>query len=130
MKKSIVALLVALMITACVGVSMFAIGGAALLNKNVSPMSNSPVDTPDAVSLNTTQSADQTSKLQNLVSQYQAREKEFQQREQQLQNELDQANAQLQSDQETLQQAQMLLSALQQRGLIRITNDGRIFINQ
>ena len=129
MKKSLVALLVALLITACVGTSILSIGGAALLNPNGSSPSNSPAQAVEPVSLNTAQ-ADQVAQLQNLIAQYQAREKEYQQREQQLQSQLDQANAEVQSDRETLQQAQMLLTALQQRGLIRITDDGRIFINQ
>ncbi len=130
MKKPIVAALIALLMTACVGAAIFTIGGAALLNKNGTTAANSPVQTPQGqtVSLNTQQS-DQIAQLQNLVSQYQDREKQYQQREQQLQQQLSQANDQLQSAQQTIQQAQMLLQALQQRGLIRVTNDGRIFIN-
>jgi TolA-binding protein len=130
MKRSMVAVLAALIITACVGVSIFAVGGAALFNKNGSPASNSPAQTVNVSSSNSSQQADQIAQLQNLVSQYQDREKQYQQREQQLQSQLAQANAQVQADQQTVQQAQMLLDALQQRGLIRITNDGRIFINQ
>lgn len=126
MKKSMFAIGIALMITACVGASIFAIGGAALLNKNNVPVSDSPGQT----SAITSQQSDQPGELQALVTQYQDREQKYQTREEQLQQQLAQANAQIQQDQQTLQQVQMLLAALQQRGLIRLTADGRIMINQ
>ena len=129
MKKSMIATLIALLMTACVGVSIFVIGGAALLNKNSSPTVNSPVQAQNASNVNVSQQTDQVAQLQNLISQYQDREKQYQQREQQLQNQLSQANTQLQQAQQTIQQAQMLLEALQQRGVIRVTSDGRVFIN-
>ena len=128
MKKPIIAMLIALFMTACVGAAMFTIGGTALLNKNSSPAANSPAS-PTVANTSSASQSDQVAQLQNLVSQYQAREQQYQQREQQLQNQLTQANAQIQNDQQTLQQAQMLLQALQERGVIRIS-DGRIFINQ
>ena len=109
---------------------MFAIGGAALFNKNGSPPSNSASQASDAAVLNLSQQTDQVAQLQGLVSQYQDHEQQYQQREQQLQQELAQANAQIQQDEQTLQQVQGLLGALQQRGLIRLTNDGRIVITQ
>ena len=129
MKKPMIATLIAIFMTACVAVSIFTIGGAALLNKNSSPTINSPVQAENASSVNAAQQSDQVAQLQNLVSQYQDREKQYQQREQQLQDQLSQANSQLQSAQQTIQQAQLLLEALQQRGVIRISSDGRIFIN-
>jgi uncharacterized protein YlxW (UPF0749 family) len=128
MKKSMIAVFVSLVITACVGLGIIAVGGAALFNKNGVTPSNSPSQTVN-VSASAAQN-DQVAQLQSLVSQYQQREQEYQQREQKLQNQLDQANTQIQSDQQTIQQARELLMALQQRGLIRITNDGQIFINQ
>ena len=130
MKKSMIAILVALLITACVGGSILAVGGAAFFNPNGKPASNSPVQAIDASSSSSSQTTDQVAQLQSLVAQYQAREQQYQQREKQLQDQLTQVNAQLQSDEQTVQQAQMILSALQQRGLIRITNDGRIFLTQ
>ena len=123
MKKSIIPVLVALLITACVGVSMFAIGGAALLNKNGVPISGAPAQGSDAPGLNSPRSVGQVEQMQTLISQYQDHEQQYQQREQQLQDQLSQANIQI-------QQFQNLLAALQQRGVIRITNDGRVFINQ
>lgn len=132
MKKSMIAVLVSLLMTACVGAAIFTIGGAALLNKNGSPVSNSPVQAVQVSNSNSasTQQTDQIAQLQSLVSQYQDREKQYQQREQQLQTQLAQANSQIQADQEVVQQARDLLSALQQRGLIQITNDGRILITR
>jgi len=130
MKKPWMAVFIAFLVTACVGASIFAIGGAALVNKNGVPASNSPSQASNVAMVNSSQQNDQLSQLQNLISQYQDRERQYQQREQQLQDQLSQANAQLQQDQRTMQQVQLLLSALQQRGLIRLTNDGRIIITQ
>jgi TolA-binding protein len=130
MKKPFMAVLIAFLVTACVGASIFAVGGAALFNKNGVQASNSPAKAASVSAVTTSQQSDQVNQLQSLVSQYQDREQQYQQREQQLQGQLDQANAQLQQDQQTMQQVQMLLSALQQRGLIRLTNDGRIEITQ
>ncbi len=129
MKKQVMALLAALIMTACVGVSIFAIGGAALINKNGVPVANSVSQASEISSVSSSQQ-DQIAQLQDLVSQYQDREQQYQQREQQLQEQLSQANTQVQQDQQMLQQVQILLSALQQRGMIKITNDGRIFINE
>jgi TolA-binding protein len=129
MKKPIIAALLALLMTACVGAAIFAIGGAAVLNKNSVPVSNSASAGGTTAVISAPQTTNQVAQLQNLISQYQDREKQYQQREQQLQNQLSQTNAQLQEAQQTVQQAQMLLQALQQRGVIRVTNDGRIFIN-
>ncbi len=131
MNKSLIAIMAALVITTCVGVGIFAIGGAAILNKNGTSAANSPAQASiSAAVLNSPQQSAQIAQLQSLVSQYQDREKQYQQREQQLQSQLNQANAQVQTDQQTIQQAQMILSALEQRGLIRITSDGRIFITR
>ena len=130
MKKPFMAVLIALLVTACFGASIFAIGGAALVNKSGVPVSNSPAQAADVSAANLSQQADQVAQLQSLISQYQDHEQQYQQREKQLQDQLAQANAQVQQDQQTMQQVQMLLSALQQRGLIRLTNDGRIIITQ
>jgi uncharacterized protein YlxW (UPF0749 family) len=129
MKKQFMAILAALFITACVGGPIFAIGGAALLNKNVTPISNSQAQASVISDTNLSQQ-DPVAQLQDLVSQYQDHEQQYQQREQQLQEQLAQANAQVQQDQQMLQQVQVLLAALQQRGLITVSGDGRIFINR
>jgi peptidoglycan hydrolase CwlO-like protein len=128
MNKSMIAILIALLMTACVGASIFTVGGAALLNKNGSPVSNSPAQAVNVSA--STQQTDQVAQYQNLVAQYQDREKQYQQREQQLQDQLAQANAQIQEDQQLVDQARSVLSALQQRGVIQITDDGRILITR
>ena len=129
MKKQFTAILAALLITACVGASIFAIGGAALLNRNTATLADSSSQVT-VISDSSLSQQDQVAQLQDLVSQYQGREQQYQQREQQLKDQLAQSNAQIQQDQQLLQQVQGLLAALQQRGLIRISDDGRIFINQ
>ena len=128
MKKYMVALLMALLITACVGTSIFTIGGAALFNRNGVTAANSPSQGAQASDASSSQQA-QIDQLQSLVSQYQDREQEYQQREQQLKSQLDEANAQIRQNQQLTRQVQGLLEALQNRGLISITSDGRIFIN-
>ncbi len=130
MKKQVMAALIALLMTVCVGAAIFAIGGAALVNKNSVAVVNSPAQGSAQAAQISDQTAAQVAQLQDLVSQYQQREQQYQQREQQLQQQLAQANAQVQQDQQMVQQVQMLLAALQQRGLIQITNDGRILITR
>ena len=130
MNKSFLAAIVAVLMTACVGAAILGIGEAALANKNISPLSNSPIQVVGNADPSTTQPTDQVTQLQNLISQYQDREQQYQQREQQLEGQLAQATSQIQADQETIRQAQLLLQALQQRGIIRISDDGRIFITQ
>lgn len=127
MKKPLMAVLIALFVTAFIGTPILVIGGAALVNRTGVAPSNSPAQ---GSALNVAQSSNQMAQLQSLISQYQDREQQYQQREQQLQEQLAQANAQLQQDQQTLDQVKMLLGALQQRGLIRLTSDGRIVITQ
>jgi len=129
MKKQIMAVLTAFLMTVLIGVFIFAIGGAAFFNTMGTQAANAPSDVSLISNTNVSQ-ADQVAQLQNLISQYQDHEQQYQQREQQLQEQLAQANSQIQQDQQMIQQVQMLLSALQQRGLISITSDGRIHINQ
>jgi uncharacterized protein HemX len=120
MTKQISAMLAALLITVCVGAAIFAVGGVALLNRNGAAPANSQVQTSQISASSSSQDVQQ---LQQLVSQYQAREQQYKQQ-------LDQANSQLQADQRQMQQVQLLLMALQQRGLITITNDGQVVINR
>jgi len=128
MKKQFMAILAAIFITACVGGPIFAIGGAALLNRNTATLSDSPSQAA-AISDTNLSKQDQVAQLQDLISQYQDHEQQYKQREQQLQEQLSQANAQIQQDQQLFQQVQVLLATLQQRGMITVSGDGRIFIN-
>ncbi len=129
MKKQFAALIAAILMTTCIALAILAVGGAALFNPNGTTASNSHVQASQITGANTPQDA-QVQQLQSLIAQYQSREQQYQAREKQYQEQLDQANAQVRQLQEQMQQAQFLLQALQQRGLITITSDGRIFINQ
>jgi len=129
MKKQFAALIAAILMTTCIALSILAVGGAALFNRNGTVVANSRTQASQAIDANASQDA-QVQQLQSLVAQYQSREQQYQSREQQYQQQLDQANAQVKQLQDQMQQVQFLLQALQQRGLITITSDGRIFINQ
>jgi len=128
--KTLPALLFALLITGVVGVTMMVIGGNALFNQNTVPLLNSPAVTAASVTTSTTTAADQQSveQLQQLVAQYQQREQDYQSRLSQAAQMIDQANQQLSQANQTIQSYDQLLSVLQQRGLIRIDNNGQIFI--
>lgn len=125
--KTLPALLFALLITGVVGVTMMVIGGNALFNQNTVPLLNSPAVTTASVA---TSSADAQSvdQLKQLVAQYQQREQDYQSRLSQAAQMIDQANQQLSQANQTIQSYDQLLSVLQQRGLIRIDNNGQIFI--
>jgi peptidoglycan hydrolase CwlO-like protein len=129
MNKQFIAILAALLMTACVGGSMLAIGGVALFNPNGSTPANTQAQAAQVVVTNTSQQS-QIQQMQGLIAQYQAREQQYQARESQYQQQLDQVNTQIQQAQQEMQQIQALLNALQQRGLITVTSDGRIYINQ
>ena len=134
--KPFPAILAALLITAVIGVSMFAIGGNALLNKNNVPMLNSPAGVTDVSAASTSSTAplptdltqQQMAQMQQLISQYQDREKQYQDQLSQAATQLNQANQQLAQANQDLQVYQQVLTALQQRGIIRITSDGQILL--
>ncbi len=128
MNKRLAALLAAILSTACVGVVILAVGGAALFNPNGTAAAQSPAQAATAAA-GGSQAQAQVQQLQALISQYQAREQQYQAREQQLQQQLQNANGQVQQAQQQMQEVRSLLLALQQRGLITITGDGQILIN-
>ena len=125
MTKHFMAFLVATLITLTVSAGLLIVGGAALFNQNGTVVDNSvapgSVNVSAPVSADASAQAQEIARLQNLVVQYQSREKEYQARELQYQQELSSANKQL-------EQVQMLLSELQRRGLITVS-DGHIYIN-
>jgi uncharacterized protein YlxW (UPF0749 family) len=130
--KILSALFFALVTTVIIAVTMLVIGGNALLNKNSVPILNSPAaaaipKSADAASTNLQQQVDQ---MQQLINQYQDREKQYQAELQQAAQQLNTANAQIGQDNQDAQVYQQVLTALQQRGLIRITSDGQIFITR
>lgn len=128
MNKRLVAIFAAVLMTGCLGASILAIGGAAFFNPSGGTAANSrsqmSAPAPGAVQ------QVQLQQLQSLVSQYQSRESQYQAREQQYQQQLDRTAAEVQQARLQTQQIQQLLNALQQRGLISVTSDGQIFINQ
>ncbi len=129
MSKHAAALAAAVLITICAGAAIFAIGGAALLNRSGVMASNSASQGPgvsDAAIVQRTQ----LEQMQVQILQYQAREERYQQREQQYQQALDEAKTAVQAAQAQTQQLQAVLSDLEQRGLITIASDGTIYINR
>jgi hypothetical protein len=122
------AILAALAMTSIIGLAILALGANALLNRNVVPVQAASL--PDQ-SLSVDQaildqaSVDQATidQLQNLVEQYQARELQYQTELQQAADQLDQTGAEL-------QQYQGVVNALQDAGVIQITQDGRIFLSR
>lgn len=143
--KQFAAILAALAVTFVIGVAIFMVGSNALINKNTVPVADSPNAAnanivPASVNLaqsNGTGDAQlQISQLQNLVQQYQAREKQYQsqldnarQQISQASTEIQQSNSQLQQAQAQLQQYQALLAELEQRGLIRVDDNGNVTIS-
>jgi cell shape-determining protein MreC len=126
-KKQIPVILAALTITFILAFGMFGIGSSAVTNKNSVTVSNSP--NASAVSSDPAQaSQSQIDQLQNLVAQYQQREQQYQQREQQLQSELDNLQTQLNQASMLNEQYQRLVQALVDRGIIRVDQQGRIFL--
>jgi hypothetical protein len=122
MKKRLIALSAAILMTLVVGIAMLGISAAALHNQNGVVAANSTSDSVKVANTNAQKDA-QIQQLQDLVTQYQTRELQYQQREQQYQTQINQATTQI-------QQVQALLQFLQSRGLIFISSDGRIMVNQ
>ena len=128
MRKKVVAILAAVLMTACMGASILAIGAAAAMNTTGTAPANSRAQLAAPAPAVSQQA--QVQQLQALISQYKDREAQYQAREQQFQQQLDQSNAQVQQAQSQMQSIQQLLLALQQRGLITVTSDGQIYINR
>jgi hypothetical protein len=135
--KAFPALLFALVMTAIIAISMFIVGGNALLNKNSVPVLNAPPssnvsDVSDPSSSNSTSdpqltaAQQQIAQMQKLLTQYQAREQQYQTELKQAAQKVNDANTQLAQANQQLQVFQQVLMALQQRGVIRITQDGQI----
>ena len=120
MKKQYTALLVALAVTICMAAGMLLVSGSALLNKNGLPVANSPAQATATAQVNSAEQA-QLQQLQSLVAEYQTREVKYQ-------SELSTAGQQLQQVNDQLRQYQMLLAALQNRGIISVDASGRVSI--
>jgi methyl-accepting chemotaxis protein len=139
--KAIPAVLFALAITGVIGIGMLLIGGNALFNPNTVPVvsaaaaDSSSATTKQAVAVSA--SNQQMADMQALIQQYQQREKQYQtqlneaaQRLNQANQQLSQANQQINQANQSAQSYQQILSELQRRGIIRIDQDGNIFIRR
>ena len=123
MRKQIVALLAAMLITGAIAMSMLAIGVNAMTNQNGTVVSNSPVSASTVGSIpSASDQAQQIAQLQSEVAQYQAREQQYQAA-------LSSDNQQLAQTASEIQMIQQLLSYLQNRGLIAIDSQGKIYVN-
>jgi peptidoglycan hydrolase CwlO-like protein len=121
MRKQIVALLAAMLITGLIAMSMVVIGANAMTNQNGTAVSNSPASVAAAGSTTTSSDQAQITQLQAQVAQYQAREQQYQAA-------LNSDNQQLTQAASELQMIQQLLAYLQSRGLIQIDNQGQITV--
>ena len=121
MRKKIIALMAAIVITGTIAFSMFAVGVNAMANQNGTTASNSPgsITTPASSTASSDQA--QIAKLQSLVTQYQAREQQYQ-------TALNNDNTQLSQAASQMQMIQQLLAYLQNHGLIQIDSQGQIYI--
>ena len=123
--KRLQGLIAATLVTGIVAVGMVGIGVNAASNTNSVAVSDSPNQTAQAAQAVVNAASDQTAaqidQLQNLIKQYQSREQQYQTEIKSLSQKLNDANA-------TADQARQVLQALQERGLIQITRDGRIFL--
>ena len=129
MKKQLPALVAAILMTAFIALAMVVTSANALLNKNaVDPLNSAAASTGTSIDSVSNASQAQIKQLQDRINEYAQREQQYQQREQQYQQTLASDQLQLQQAAVQLQQIQQLLSALQDRGLIQITNNGTILI--
>jgi hypothetical protein len=127
-KKIMPAMVATLCMTAFIVFAGLAFGVNALFNTNVLPTQAAPgavsQASTDQVSVDQV-SADQASvqSLQSTIAQYQQREAQYQQELQQAADQINTLNSQN-------QQYQQLIMALQNAGVIRITQDGRVMLGR
>jgi TolA-binding protein len=129
MKKQLPALVAAILMTAFIALAMIVTSANALMNKNtVDPSNSASASTSAATDSIPSANQAQIKQLQDRINVYAQREQQYQQREQQYQQKLQDNQLRVQQAAAQLQQIQQLLSALQDRGLIRIQNNGTILI--
>jgi uncharacterized protein YlxW (UPF0749 family) len=117
-KKTVPALVAGLSMTIFIGLAILAFGLNALFNQKVSV---AQAQAQPEVQIVSDQTAIQD--LEATILQYQAREAQFQ-------NELQQAADQLNQVNQQNQQYRQLIQALQNAGVIQITNDGSVLITR
>ena len=117
------AFLAAFLMTAVIALAILTLGANALLNKSAIPVQAASLSDQAASGVQVTVDQSSIDQLQSLVEQYKARELQYQSELQQAADQLDQTNAEL-------QQYQGLVNALQESGIIQISQDGRVFLNR
>lgn len=115
-KKVIPAVIAGLSVSVFLVVAILALGLNALFNTNVTATKNAD---PPSSQMTSDQATIQ--QLQATISQYQSRETQYQ-------NELQQAADQINQINQQNLQYQQLIQALQNAGIIQITQDGRVFV--
>ncbi len=116
--KHVSAITTALIITAVIGLGIAVIGVSAFTNKNTVPLQNSPNSSLRSGTSSTSGANSATTTGSTPVN------------VQQLQNEVSQLQSQLSQENQVISQYQSLLSALQQRGVISIDQNGNVYINR
>jgi biotin-(acetyl-CoA carboxylase) ligase len=120
--KRLQGLIAATFVTGIVALGMVGIGVNATTNPNSVAVSDSPAKASQvSAKVAPDPSAAQIDQLQNLIKQYQSREQQYQTEIKSMSQKLSDANA-------TADQARQILQALQERGIIQITQDGRILL--
>jgi peptidoglycan hydrolase CwlO-like protein len=142
--KRLQGIIAATIVTIVISLGMLVIGADAATNVNSVPVNNSPKGVPAAASLasaassstanasaqtaHDTAQAAQLTAMQAQIDQLQGLVKQYQTREQQYQTELKSQAQKLATANNQANTFQQVLTALQDRGLIQITSDGRIFV--
>ena len=127
MKKQLPALLAAITMTGIITLVMFVTSANALLNKDTVNVSSTSNNTTNSAAVSSASKA-QIDQLQKRIDEYAQREQQYKQREQQYQQAIQNNQDQVQQAALQIQQIRQLLSALQERGLIRIDGNGSIVI--
>ena len=144
MLKAIPPILFALAMTGLIAIAMLLVGANALFNPNTVPVvSAAPAaasgagQTADFVQQPASVSDAQLAQAQQSIQQYQEREKQYQQRLDEAvkrlndaNQQISQANQQISDANQTIASYQQLLQELQRRGIIRIDNNGQIFLGR
>ena len=114
MKKSISAILAAVLVTSLLAGVMFLISQDAF---------GTSAAKAEAAANSTAVPADPTAQYEQIVAQYEAREAQYQ-------GQISQATEQINTANQQIQQYQSLLEQLQSTGLITIASDGSLTVNQ
>jgi septal ring factor EnvC (AmiA/AmiB activator) len=135
--KRLQGIIAATVVTIIVSLSMLVIGVNAATNTNSVPVNTSPAQAslasstaadPSAQPASDSAQSAQLKAMQDQIDQLQSLVKQYQSREQQYQTEIKSQAQKLAQDDQQANTFQQILMALQDRGLIQITRDGRIFV--